>query len=184
MYILGRTLAQGRMAGALSVLGIGTGGLVHTVFAAAGLSAILAASATAFTVVKLVGAAYLVYLGLTALFRKQEPVKEDAPVAKDGVVYGQAVVTQVLNPKLAVFMISFLPQFIDSRTGGPISFLFLGTLFVVLDTVWYLTMVAAAARATTAIRSNPRTMGIIQRTSGAVYVALGLHLLSAKRQAG
>lgn len=182
MYILGRTVAQGRQAGVASVLGTSTGGLVHTVFAAAGLSAVLATSAAAFTVVKLLGAAYLLYLGVGALLKREsgeakplaiEPA--DAPKA-----YRQGLLTQVLNPKIAVFMISFLPQFVDPKASGPLPFLILGTLFVALDTLWFLLLVAGSARATQAFRRNPRAMSLLQRAAGLVYVGLGINLLRAK----
>lgn len=178
MYLLGRTIAQGRDAGVRSVLGISTGSLIHTVFASAGLSAILAASAAAFTAVKLLGAAYLVLLGFKALLSKHSL---DAPTAKaEGSPYWQGVVTQTLNPKLAIFMVSFLPQFVAPGAKGPVPFLALGGLFVLLDTVWYLSMVWGAARATQAIRRNERAMSLIGRLAGVVYIALGLNLLRAK----
>lgn len=183
MFIVGRTVAQGRQVGVASVLGTGTGTLLHTVFAAAGLSAILATSAAAFTVVKLLGAAYLIFLGIRALVQRREVVDVATPIsASPWVAFRQAFVTQALNPKLAVFMVSFLPQFVDGRSHGPVPFLVLGALFGAWDTVWFLTLVVLAARMTEAFRRNPRLMGHLQRASGVIYVALGLNLLRARPQ--
>src|SRR5438067_1016209 len=117
MYILGRTVAQGKRAGIASVLGISSGCLVHTIAAAAGLSAILVASAWGFACVKWVGAGYLVYLGLRmiALPDSAQETGNGAPQFRQerfGTIYRQAVLTNVLNPKVALFFLAFLPQFI------------------------------------------------------------------------
>lgn len=182
MYILGRTVAQGRQAGVASVLGTSTGGLVHTVFAATGLSAILATSAAAFTVVKLLGAAYLLFLGVQALIKKGDAasITLEKEVADARKAYRRGFLTQVLNPKIAVFMISFLPQFVDPHAGGPMPFLALGTIFVTLDTLWFLLLVATSARATQAFRRNTKAMTTLQKAAGLVYITLGIDLLRAK----
>jgi threonine/homoserine/homoserine lactone efflux protein len=133
LYIVARSVEGGRTAGLVSVLGVQTGALVHIAFAALGLSAILASSAGAFSVVKWLGAAYLVWLGLRRMFGGEE--EEDVTVEPERLsrVYAQGVVVNVLNPKTALFFLAFLPQFVDpSRGAAWTQVLFLGATFVVL----------------------------------------------------
>lgn len=184
MYILGRSIAQGRRAGVMSALGIGSGCLVHTCFAAFGLSAILTASAWAFTAVKAVGAAYLVYLGLRVLQKAAGPptIPEMHP-AGAWRVYREGLACNALNPKVAVFFLAFLPQFVDPAAGlGALPFLFLGSLFVVGGTLWCLAQALCAASATQTIRRNPAALRWLERLSGGVYIGLGLNLLRARPQ--
>jgi threonine/homoserine/homoserine lactone efflux protein len=184
MYILAQSIAQGCRAGVMSALGIGSGLLIHTLLAAFGLSAILAASAWAFTAVKTAGAVYLVYLGLHALRKKVGRL--DAPDLNpigSWRVYCQGVVSNTLNPKVAIFFLAFLPQFVDPVAGhGPMPFLFLGALFVVGGTLWSLGQAVCAASATRTIRRNPALLGWLERLSGCVYIALGLNLLRSRPQ--
>jgi threonine/homoserine/homoserine lactone efflux protein len=184
MYILARSIAQGRRAGVMSALGIGSGLLIHTFLAAFGLSAILAASAWAFVAVKTAGAVYLVYLGVPALLRKVgRPGAPDLSPIGSWRMYRQGVVTNTLNPKVAIFFLAFLPQFVDPAAGrGPIPFLFLGALFVMGGTLWCLGQAVCAASATRMIRSNPALLGWLERLSGCVYIVLGLNLLRTRPQ--
>ena len=134
LYIVARSVEGGRRAGLVSVLGIGVGGLVHVVFAAVGLSAILASSAAAFSVVKWVGVAYLVYLGLQRILAPDEAdaalTVEREPLSR---VFSQGMIVNVLNPKTALFFLAFLPQFVDpSRGAVPAQISLLGVTFVVL----------------------------------------------------
>jgi threonine/homoserine/homoserine lactone efflux protein len=184
MYILGRSIAQGRHAGAMSALGIGSGLLIHTLLAALGLSVILAASAWAFVVVKIAGAVYLISLGFQA-FRKDFRTLTEPDLSPMGSwrVYRQGLVSNTLNPKVAIFFLAFLPQFVDPVVGlGPVPLLFLGAIFVVGGTLWSLAQAVCAASATRAIRRNPAVLGWLERLSGCVYIALGLNLLRAKPQ--
>ena len=182
MYILARSIAQGRGAGVMSALGIGSGLLIHTLFAAFGLSAILAASAWAFAAVKTAGAMYLIYLGLQALRKKvRTRAAPDLNPVGGWRVYRQGVVSNTLNPKVAIFFLAFLPQFVDPAAGrGPMPFLFLGAIFVVGGTLWCLGQAVCAASATRTIRRNPALLGWLERLSGCVYIALGLNLLRSK----
>ena len=184
MYILARSIAQGRRAGMVSALGIGSGLLIHTLLAAFGLSAILATSAWAFATVKTAGAAYLIYLGLQALRGKggAQAAPELTPLG-NWRVYRQGVLSNTLNPKVAIFFLALLPQFVDPTAGlGPIPFLFLGTIFVVGGTLWSLGQAVCAASATGTIRRNPAFLRSLERVSGCVYIALGLNLLRSKSQ--
>jgi threonine/homoserine/homoserine lactone efflux protein len=184
MYILARSIAHGRGAGVMSALGIGSGLLIHTFLAVFGLSALLAASAWAFAAVKTAGAVYLIYLGLQALRKKvgTRAARDLSPVG-NWRVYQQGVVSNTLNPKVAIFFLAFLPQFVDPAAArGPMTFLFLGAIFVVGGTLWSLGQAVCAASATRAIRRNPALLGWLERLSGCVYIALGLNLLRSKTQ--
>jgi threonine/homoserine/homoserine lactone efflux protein len=180
MYIVGRSIAQGRRAGIVSALGIATGTLVHTSAAAFGLSAILVSSAAAFTVLKWIGAIYLVYLGIQ-MYRSGATAALDlagaVPSAGLWTVYRQAMWTNVLNPKVAMFFMAFLPQFVDpERASSPVPFLFLGGVFVCTGMAWCLCVAAMAAKASHAVRTRPRPLAIARRVTGALFVALGIRL--------
>jgi threonine/homoserine/homoserine lactone efflux protein len=183
MYILARSIAQGMRAGALSALGIGCGILIHTALAAFGLSALLATSAAAFQVVKVAGAGYLIYLGIRALRTPSQPATPEVDAADPGRIFRQGVWTNALNPKVAIFFLAFLPQFVDPAAGlGPLPFLLLGGLFVSGGTLWCLLVAAGAARATRAIRQNAAVMTWLERLSGCVYIGLGFNLLRSRPQ--
>src|SRR5687768_8510454 len=160
-YILARTLAQGRRAGILSALGISAGCLVHTLAAAVGLSAILVTSATAFMVVKLCGAAYLVYLGLQMLFHSSRKETSTEPALKETTgrtIFAQAVLTNVLNPKVAVFFLAFLPRFVSNTTHQAyLPFLCLGLVFIVNGTIYCLLLVLVAAALSRRFKASQRT---------------------------
>ncbi|MCE7519036.1 LysE family translocator [Vreelandella titanicae] len=182
MYILARTVSQGRLAGMLSVFGVSTGVLAHSVFSAAGLSAILASSALAFTVVKFVGAAYLIYLGVQALRSNRKLSSSSGVVAQSCLqIFRQGFLTNLLNPKIAIFFLAFLPQFVapDSNNSAGI-FLFLGGMFVLGGTLWCLLLVGFATSFTGAVRSNTRLSEVVGKVTGMVYIGLGLNLLRAK----
>jgi threonine/homoserine/homoserine lactone efflux protein len=156
LYVLARTLAGGRREGMLSSLGTFLGGLVHVIAAATGLSIVLAASATAFAVVKYAGAAYLIYLGgrmiLTAGGEHQITMVDDRGRKNP---FWQGVATEVLNPKTALFFLAFIPQFV-SRGHGPVlgQFLFLGAVSVSLNTTCDLLVTLLAAPIGTRLRSS------------------------------
>ena len=184
MYILARSISQGRQAGLISAMGISSGILVHTIFAAFGLSAILATSAWAFTTIKVAGAAYLIYLGLQTWLKKSKPLS--TPVINSisrGQIYRQGVITNVLNPKVAIFFLAFLPQFVDPTADlGALPFLWLGLLFVTGGTIWCLMIAGFAAIATQTVRGNAKVANWLERITGCVYIGLGLHLLRSKSQ--
>ncbi|HEY9641098.1 MAG TPA: LysE family translocator [Coleofasciculaceae cyanobacterium] len=184
MYILARSISQGRQAGLISVLGISSGILIHTTFAAFGLSAILATSAWAFTTIKVAGATYLIYLGIQAWLSQSKPLLTPKINSMSRwQIYRQGVVTNVLNPKIAIFFLAFLPQFVDPTAGlGALPFLFLGVLFVTGGTVWCLIIARFAAMATSTLRSNEKVLTWLERVTGCVYIALGLNLLKSKSQ--
>jgi len=182
-YILARTLAQGRRAGILSVLGISAGCLVHTIAAAVGLSAILVASSTAFMVVKLCGAGYLIYLGVRMLLdsSKRNVVEPTVRPASGRAIFAQAVITNVLNPKVAVFFLAFLPQFVPTTTHQTfLPFLFLGAVFIVNGTIYCMVLVLFASALMQKFKSSQRTTTLLKRATGAVFVGLGLKLAAER----
>ncbi len=134
LYIVARSIEGGRTAGLVSVLGVQTGAMVHIAFAAVGLSAILASSALAFSVVKWLGAAYLVWLGLRRIFGRDEGNKDvTVEPARLSRVFSQGVIVNILNPKTALFFLAFLPQFVDPARGAAwTQILLLGATFVIL----------------------------------------------------
>jgi threonine/homoserine/homoserine lactone efflux protein len=176
-YIVTRSLAQGRRAGVTSMLGVQVGGLVHVAAAAFGVSALLASSATAFTIVKYAGAAYLILLGLRKLRSRGEA---DADVAAPGGavpgrrLFWQGVVVNVLNPKTALFFLAFLPQFVDPSAPVAPQMLVLGTLLVGLGVVSDGTYALVAAGAGRRLRETAAARRRLDRLSGGVFVALGL----------
>src|SRR5215207_10025397 len=134
-YVLTRSIKGGRREGYVSALGTAVGGLFHVVAAALGLSAILATSAAAFTIVKYLGAAYLVYLGIRAILAKDDlPDSPDAPQDTGKRAFYQGILTEVLNPKTALFFLAFIPQFIDLTRPVIPQFILLGSISVALNT--------------------------------------------------
>jgi RhtB (resistance to homoserine/threonine) family protein len=181
MYIIGRSLVQGRKAGVLSVMGIMTGVLVHTLLAAFGLSAVLASSAIAFSVVKYAGAAYLIWIGIGYL-RSRNRVGASIEAGsfeelQPGGIFRQGVLTNVLNPKVSLFFLSFLPQFVDSGTQLVfIPFFLLGMIFFTTGSIWCLVLVYAATWMTGRLRYRDSLGRILKKTTGALFVGLGIKL--------
>lgn len=176
LYIVARSLEQGRRAGLVSMLGIHVGTLVHVAAAAAGVSALLAASATAFTLVKYVGAAYLVYLGVRRMLDRRPVLPSDR---RDGRRLRRAfldgVVVNVLNPKTALFFLAFLPQFVDvSRGAVGVQILGLGLVFVMLGLVTDGGYALTAGTAAHWLRGRPRFLSSERWISGGMYIGLGL----------
>ncbi|OLF36767.1 MULTISPECIES: LysE family translocator [unclassified Psychrobacter] len=191
MYIITRSVSQGNKAGFYSVLGIVTGILVHTVLAALGLSIILANSPLAFTIVKYIGATYLCYLGVKMLTQKTDsviakglPINNKAAPAKRldyGKIYQQGVLTNTFNPKVALFFLAFFPQFIDANyTYSALSFLILGLSFAITGFIWCLCLALLASKFSKKLRENPAIETILNKISGAVFIGLGIKLLTEK----
>jgi threonine/homoserine/homoserine lactone efflux protein len=176
-YIVTRGLAQGRRAGVTSMLGVQAGGLVHVVAAAFGVSALIASSATAFTVVKYAGAAYLVLLGVRKLLARDDGDAEPEPVGRSSAsrLFWQGVLVNVLNPKTALFFLAFLPQFVDPA-AGPVApqMLVLGTMLVGLGVLSDGTYALVAARAGQSLRRAAARRRRLERLSGGVFVCLGV----------
>jgi threonine/homoserine/homoserine lactone efflux protein len=181
-YVVTQSIDRGRGAGLVSALGIAGGGLVHVAAATAGLSALIASSASAFTVVKLAGAAYLVALGLWRLAGRgsdEATEREQAPPKR---LFVQGAVVNVLNPKTALFFVAFLPQFVDPARGSvALQAAVLGAVFVALAAVSDSTYAVVAAALADRIRGSERARQIKRWVSGGIFVALGATAAAAKR---
>lgn len=187
-YIVGRSVAQGRGAGLMSALGISTGCCVHALACAFGLTALLAASAAAFTVIKLVGAAYLIYLGVRMIVVKQAAGAAGAEAAQATAakplcqLFMQGFWTNVLNPKVVLFFVSFFPQFVSAdNPHKALAFLALGSVFVVMSTIWTCIVAWVAGSVTQRFSGKPGAKKWLDRTVGSAFVGLGLRLAAAQR---
>jgi len=183
VYILGRSVAQGREAGVASALGICLGSIFHTCAAALGLSAILATSALAFAAIKLLGGGYLIFLGIKMLLdrRKQLSLPSNFRRRTTMAAFRQGILTNVLNPKVALFFLAFLPQFIEPASNMKVAaFLALGLTFVTTGTIWCLVLAWFAAVFSERLRANEAVGQWLNRTAGALFVFLGLRLATTK----
>jgi RhtB (resistance to homoserine/threonine) family protein len=184
LYILGRSIAQGRRAGVASALGISVGSVFHTGAAALGLSAFLATSAWAFTIIKLTGGAYLIFLGIRAFFERQDELRLPAQFKRRGAAaaFRQGIVTNILNPKVALFFLAFLPQFIDSNAPSKtLAFVLLGLTFVLTGTTWCLILAWFASVFSARLRESPTIAAWLNRAVGSLFVFLGVRLAFARR---
>ena len=195
LFIITRSVTQGARAGAVAALGVSVGCCVHVIAAALGLSALLATSASAFTVIKLIGAAYLVYIGVSLLRTRaavalrnelenepsDQPSDQRLPASSMSAVFAQGFLTNLLNPKVALFFLAFVPQFIDSgATDKTLAFLFLGAVFNFNGLLWCLLLAWSAARVS-AIGLGQGVALWFNRGVGAVFVFLGLRLAMTRQ---
>jgi threonine/homoserine/homoserine lactone efflux protein len=183
-YIVTQSVDKGRSAGLVSALGIASGGVVHVIAATVGLSALLASSATAFTVVKVVGAVYLIAIGLRRLFTRDDQDEPDANPAPHapGRLFVQGAVVNVLNPKTALFFLAFLPQFVDPARGSVAAQVaILGCIFIVIAVLSDSTYAIVAAALAGRLRASARARRIRQYVTGGVFVVLGVTAATAKR---
>jgi len=185
LYVLARSLAGGRREGVLSSLGTFAGGMVHVLAAAAGVSVILARSAVAFTTVKYAGAAYLCFLGIRMILEARRdtgslPADALAPVRNP---FWQGIATEVLNPKTALFFLSFIPQFVDRQSGHVFwQFVMLGSISVSLNTSADLLVTMFAGPLGNKIRSSARFRRTQRTATGAIMIGLGTYLAASKAE--
>jgi threonine/homoserine/homoserine lactone efflux protein len=189
IYITTKTITQGRLSGMLSALGVCTGAMVHATAAGIGLSAILATSAYAFTIVKWVGALYLMYLGYRAIAStlkgeqqmiasqpKTEPTKNHL-----WKIYFQGVLVDILNPKTAMFFLAFIPQFINPSSGSSVwQFIFLGLVVIINALVIEVVLIMFASKITGFLHANKSLSNWLERSLGLTLIGLGLHLIRGK----
>lgn len=191
LLIMSRSASQGWRAGSIASLGIGSGVFVHVLAAALGLSAILASSATAFTVVKYVGAAYLVYIGLMALRSKtkNEATAENTSAVSSAVqplsmrsIYWQGFLSNALNPKVALFFLAFVPQFISHTSSNTaLAFIILGVIFNFNSMLWCHFLAISTALASKRLKVSKTVSGWLNKTIGVLFISLGVKLaLTAK----
>ncbi|RKR03402.1 threonine/homoserine/homoserine lactone efflux protein [Kushneria sinocarnis] len=183
LLVLSQTATRGWRGGAVTALGIGTGTLVHVTAAALGLSALLSASATAFTVIKWAGALWLIWLGLSALLQRGTPagtgrLSARPPVsASRGALFRRGLLTNALNPKVALFFLAFMPQFITPGTGlEPLAFLVLGLIFDVTGMLWSAVLIVTLTVTGQRLKPGATLKGLLARSVGALFVAMGIKL--------
>ena len=181
VFVLNKSLGQGRRSGVKASLGINTGVLAHTLFAALGLSVLLSKSDVAFTIIKYVGFIYLMYLGFLKLKNNKNvlnlvhEIPQDKKVQND---FWSGFFTNTLNPKVALFFLAFFPQFISpDQIENPIPFILLGLTFALIGTVWYLGLTFFATTFTQKIKSNPNFNRYLNKFSGIVFIFMGIKMV-------
>lgn len=182
-YILGRSVAQGRAAGIASALGITVGSIFHTCAAALGLSAFLATSAWAFSAIKLIGGGYLIFLGIKLILERGQQFRVPSGFSRSnsGAAFRQGILTNLLNPKVALFFLAFLPQFIDPSSTAKIpAFLALGLTFVTTGTIWCVILAWFAAAFSQRLRANRKISQWLNRAIGSLFVFLGARLATTR----
>ncbi|MBC7912606.1 MAG: LysE family translocator [Pyrinomonadaceae bacterium] len=180
IFILSRSMAQGKKAGFMSVLGISTGSLIHTTMAAFGLSIIIAKSILVFNIIKYAGAAYLIYIGYKMLTDKRQLTTGECFSDKTidlKKIYRDGVLTNVLNPKVAMFFIAFLPQFIDVNLKNTVlPFIILGVVFTIKGTIWCLILANYSSMVFSKLKKNRKMSNYINKACGTVLVGLGIKI--------
>lgn len=182
IYILTRSAVGGRKKGIVSALGICTGILIHTVLAALGLSAILTGSKLLFNIMKFVGALYLALMGIKALLSKDSLISNDnAQNTSLWQTYRQGVLTNALNPKVALFFLALLPQFVSAENSyGPLPFLLLGLTFFTTSTVWCVLVAFISSFLSRLLNENSKVSLFANKFTGIIYIALGINILISK----
>ena len=181
-YIVTQSIDKGRRAGLASALGVASGGLVHVMAATIGLSALIASSATAFTTVKLVGALYLIAVGVRRILAKDDDSEVEAQAASNRQLYVQGVVVNVLNPKTALFFLAFLPQFLDADHGSvALQVALLGVVFVTLALASDVLYAVLADMLAGRLRRSGTGAKIRRYVSGGIFIALGATAAVARR---
>ncbi|WP_285655814.1 LysE family translocator [Allomuricauda sp. NBRC 101325] len=178
-FVLSKGIAQGKKAGLLSALGITLGIMAHTLMAAVGLSEILRTSAMAFTLVKILGACYLIYIGVKMIGSKPSPIPNKVVQVPHGKIMLQGFLSNTLNPKVALFFLAFIPQFIDSGAGevSPFPFLILGSLFALSSMLFLLILGYFSGSMGHYLETKRRTMAWTTKISGCLMVLLGIKLV-------
>ncbi len=183
-YVAARTLAGGRSEGLASSFGTGLGGLVHVAAGAVGVSALVMASAEAFTILKLAGALYLVWIGLKTIREARQTFEAKAVTTGAARAFREGIVVEALNPKTAAFFLAFLPQFVDPAAGPVwLQFLVLGLISVALNTAVDVVVALLASRARSIATARPTLLRRLRTAAGGLIAALGLALLFARRPA-
>ena len=181
-FILGQTAKRGVRSGFSAMFGIWTGAFMHVIFAALGLSAILATSAVAFSAVKLIGAAYLVWLGIQALRSKGSKMSVNGQVAQKGYmkIFKQGFLVAVLNPKVAIFFLAFLPQFVEAGAGSVSAQLFLhGSLIIVVAAFIEPPLILIGGKLAGYLDNNTHVSRWMDRGLGALFIGLGVKLATS-----
>jgi len=182
LYVIGRSVGQGRRAGIVSALGVFVGCWVHILAAAFGIAALLRSSPMAFNLVRYAGAGYLIYLGLKMLAQRTDLTSQQLKTESLGAIFRQGVITNVLNPKVAIFFLAFLPQFINAQRGSVVlQIVVLGLIFNVGGTLVNLAVAYAGGTLGELLRRNQSIARWQRRFTGLIFVGLGLRLAWQKR---
>lgn len=184
IYVITRSVSGGRKIGAVSAAGICTGILLHTLLASLGLSAILASSSAAFNIMKVLGAAYLIAMGIRTVFQKSSilPTNKDSKKVSLSKIFREGVLTNALNPKVALFFLALLPQFVSpENTFGPLPFMMLGFTFFTTSIIWCLFLAFVSSFAFNLLMKNEKVSKIATKATGVIYIFLGLGVLLAKK---
>ena len=180
-YVAARTLAGGRGEGMASSIGLGLGGLVHVIGGAIGISALVMASAEAFTMVKVLGAVYLIWLGLKAWREARVLLPTDVRATGSRQAFREGIIVEALNPKTAAFFLAFIPQFVDASQPVAAQFVVLGLISVALNTTVDIVVTYGAAIARAGLENRPSLIMRARQASGAVMCGLGASLLFVRR---
>src|ERR1043165_4175676 len=182
LYVIGRSVGQGRKAGIVSSLGIFVGCWVHILAAAFGIAAILRSSPLAFNVVRYAGAAYLIYLGVRMIVQHKSLAPQELKPERLSNIFRQGVITNILNPKVAIFFLAFLPQFVDARRGSVgLQILLLGLIFNAGGTLVNLGVAYAGGTLGEVLRRNTHFARLQQWFTGVVFIGLGARLAWQRR---
>ncbi|GAB5476170.1 MAG: LysE family translocator [Maribacter sp.] len=185
LFILNQSISKGRKAGVFAAIGITLGALVHCIALGLGLSAILSNSVIIFEAIKYAGAGYLVYLGLKSVFAPSfsNTISEESNINfKSGHVLLSGILTDVLNPKVALFFLAFIPQFIEpGRVDNLISLLFLGLIFVIIGGLWCLFLALFSSKVSIRLKKNSKTGKWLNYLTGTIFISLGLKLAVFKK---
>ncbi len=183
IYIITKSLSEGKRAGVISALGISTGSVFHILSAAFGLSALILSFSYAFNIIKIIGALYLIYLGINMLMKKKEGLHVELyeKEEKSFTIYKQAILTNVLNPKVALFFMALLPQFVSVDSSSKIvSFLFLGSIFLFTGTLWCLIIAIFSSNMFEKFNKKDRSSWVLSKITGIIFILLGVKLFLQK----
>jgi threonine/homoserine/homoserine lactone efflux protein len=186
IFILTKSISQGKKAGIVSALGISSGNIVHTILAAFGLSLIISKSILLFNVIKYAGAAYLLYIGVKMIMDRSQFQTDrmvHGGIVNQRRIYVDGLITNVLNPKVALFFIAFLPQFIDTTyRNTALPFLMLGATFITTGTIWCLILAMFSSAIFNKLKSSPKSAGYINKICGLTLVGLGIKVALTNRK--
>lgn len=183
VFVLNKSIGQGRKSGVYATLGINTGVLVHTFFAALGFSVLIAKSTFAFTLIKFLGAGYLIYLGFLKVKNREEFFSADNKQLNNNSKndFWTGFLTNALNPKVALFFLAFFPQFINvNQMNNPIPFLLLGISYALIGIVWFLILTLFASVFSQKLKSNPKSGRWLNKLSGLVFIVMGIKIALTK----
>lgn len=184
IYIISRSMSEGMRAGIISALGISTGSIFHILATALGLSALIFSFSYAFTVIKVIGAMYLIYLGISMFIKKKENLHVKSfkyQETSSWKIYKQAILTNVLNPKVALFFMALLPQFVAADSSSKVvSFLFLGSIFLFTGTIWCLIIAIFSSKVVSRFQKGKNNSNILSKITGSIFILLGVKLFLQK----